>query len=456
MTNRTFLSASSVRRACRRDRASRARVECTGLTGVLFWLAPRSGATVGAGVGATRRPLFARASAPRGIGRCDDRLTGQTSCCDEGREAIEGRQDYERALDRFNKLAELKEQSHGRRPVLEGLQPVEARPPRRSVERRWLNCMQQFKDSKWHERREGAGVRGHPAGVQARRIAPESQNDEELQARELRGLMNSDPGARASRIIEQMLAGANSPKVKRPRAVRPQPEPARRARARSSATSREGRVEPPICSSARFTISASWAAATTVEVLADVYRARPTDVVKRAIIRSFMVSGDRARLLSLAKTETTPRAPRRGHGAAQLGVMGAHAEIAELARRKHRSTSRSASSRRCFVGGSSDKLIELAQEREGSAAAANGRSQLSGLMGASQHRRRHQGHLSAPTHRPRSARKRSTRFPAEQRPRARRSLRGPRRIQQMKKEMVAKMSDHVQVEGSDRLPCWSC
>src|SRR6185436_20058613 len=64
------------------------------------------------------------------------------------------------------------------------------------------------------------------------------------------------------------------------------------------------------------------------QVLADVYRSSTDTSVKRAIIRSFMVSGDRARLLSLAKTETA--ADLRGEAVQQLGVMGAHAELAEL------------------------------------------------------------------------------------------------------------------------------
>ena len=44
-------------------------------------------------------------------------------------------------------------------------------------------------------------------------MSPESTNDEELKLMALRGLMNSD-SERAMPIIEQMLAGPNSPKVK--------------------------------------------------------------------------------------------------------------------------------------------------------------------------------------------------------------------------------------------------
>ena len=60
----------------------------------------------------------------------------------------------------------------------------------------------------------------------------------------------------------------------------------------------------------------------------DAYRSAADAAVKRAILRSFMTSGDRARLLALAKGEKD--AALRGEAVQQLGVMGAHAELAEL------------------------------------------------------------------------------------------------------------------------------
>ena len=44
-------------------------------------------------------------------------------------------------------------------------------------------------------------------------VSPESQNDEELKLMALRGIMQSDP-EQALPVIEKMLTGANSPKVK--------------------------------------------------------------------------------------------------------------------------------------------------------------------------------------------------------------------------------------------------
>src|SRR5207253_2848950 len=64
------------------------------------------------------------------------------------------------------------------------------------------------------------------------------------------------------------------------------------------------------------------------QILDDAYRASGDPAVKRMILRSFMASGDRARLLSLAKTEKD--ASLRGEAVRQLGLMRADTELAEL------------------------------------------------------------------------------------------------------------------------------
>src|SRR6266511_3296280 len=95
------------------------------------------------------------------------------------------------------------------------------------------------------------------------------------------------------------------------------------------------------------------------QVHAHVYRASSDSAVKRSIIRSFMVSGDRTRLLGLAKGETVPEL--RGEAVQQLGVMGAHAELAELYSTETAVDVKKRIIQAMFVGGSADKLIEIAK-----------------------------------------------------------------------------------------------
>src|SRR5262249_31072558 len=83
--------------------------------------------------------------------------------------------------------------------------------------------------------------------------------------------------------------------------------------------------------------------------------------VRRAILQSFMTSGERARLLSLAKTEK--EASLRGQAVHWLGVMQADAELAELYQTETSMEVKKAILQAMFVG-NSDKLIDLAQNEK--------------------------------------------------------------------------------------------
>ena len=63
-------------------------------------------------------------------------------------------------------------------------------------------------------------------------------------------------------------------------------------------------------------------------VLGEVYASSSDVDVKRRILRAFMVSGEKARLLNAAQTEKDPTL--RQTAVEQLGVMGAHDELWQL------------------------------------------------------------------------------------------------------------------------------
>ena len=81
--------------------------------------------------------------------------------------------------------------------------------------------------------------------------------------------------------------------------------------------------------------------------------------VKHAVLRSFMSSGDRARLLALAKGEKDPAL--RGEAVQQLGVMGAQDELAQLYQTETSIDVKKRILQAMFVGGGSDRLVELAR-----------------------------------------------------------------------------------------------
>ena len=97
------------------------------------------------------------------------------------------------------------------------------------------------------------------------------------------------------------------------------------------------------------------------QILDDAYRASTDPAVKRAILHSFMTSADRARLLSVAKTEKD--VSLRSQAVHWLGVMRADAELAELYQTETSVEVKKSILHGMFIG-SSDKLIDLARNEK--------------------------------------------------------------------------------------------
>jgi HEAT repeat protein len=273
----------------------------------------------------------------------------------EGRESIEDGK-YERALDRFNELIALK--SSRTDAALYWKAYSLAKLGRRADALSTLTELtRQFKDSRWLRDAKALDVELRQASGQT--VAPESQVDDDTKLMALRGLMNSDP-ERALPIIEQMLQGSNSPKVKdRALFVLSQ---SNSARAREIiANIAKGSANPDLQLRAIKYLGVM-GGENSRQILADVYRGSNDPAVKRSIIRSFMVSGDRTRLLGLAKSETN--ADLRGEAVQQLGVMGAHDELAQLYQSETSVEVKKRIIQAMFVGGSADKLLDLAKNEK--------------------------------------------------------------------------------------------
>jgi HEAT repeat protein len=323
----------------------------------------------GPGPGIHSRAMTLLPGAPLAF-EADDRADELYS---DGREAIEEGK-YERALDRFNQLIELK--SNRTDAALYWKAYSLAKLGRRADALGALADLQQrFKDSRWLKDAKALEVEIRQASGQP--VAPETQNDDEIRLMALRGLMQSD-SERAMPIIEQMLAGTNSPKVKDRALFVLSQSGSSRAR-EIIANVAKGGANPDLQLRAIHYLGIM-GGSDNRQILADVYRASPDPAVKRSIIRSFMVSGDRTRLLSLAKTESD--AALRGDAVQQLGVMGAHAELADLYSTETSVDVKKRIIQAMFVGGSADKLIELAKtEKEPQLRRAAVRNL--GLMGSS-------------------------------------------------------------------------
>ena len=217
--------------------------------------------------------------------------------------------------------------------------------------------IKQFGDSRWLRDARALEVEVRQASGQP--VSPASQDDEELKLMALRGMMNNDP-EQALPVIEKMLTGTNSPKVKdRALFVLSQ---SHSAKARDIiAGVAKGNANPDLQLRAIRYIGIMGGTENR-QILADVYRSSTDTAVKRSILRSYMTAGDKDHLLIAAKSETD--VTLRGEAIRQLGVIHASAELAQLYSSESTVELKKSILQSMFVGGDSDKLIELAKSEK--------------------------------------------------------------------------------------------
>jgi tetratricopeptide (TPR) repeat protein len=270
----------------------------------------------------------------------------------EGREAIEeGR--FDRAVDRFNTLIELKTTRTDAALYWKAYSLAKL-GQRDAALSSLADLQKRFADSRWSRDAKSLEVEVRQASGQT--VTPESQNDEELKLLALRGIMQSDP-EQALPIIEKMLSGTNSPKVKdRALFVLSQ---SRSARARDIIASvAKGNANPDLQLKA-IQYLGIMNGPDNRQLLADIYKTSPDAAVKKRILRSFMISGDKEHLLTVAKTEAA--AELRSEAVQLLGVMHAGAELNGLYQTESSVDVKKRIIQAMFVGNQADKLIELAK-----------------------------------------------------------------------------------------------
>jgi tetratricopeptide (TPR) repeat protein len=219
------------------------------------------------------------------------------------------------------------------------------------------DLIKQFGDSRWLKDARALEVEVRQASGQA--VSPASQDDEELKLMALRGIMQSDP-EQALPVIEKMLTGTNSPKVKdRALFVLSQSHSARAREIIAGVA--KGNANPDLQLRAIRYIGIMGGTENR-QILGDVYKSTNDPAVKRSILRSFMTANDRERLFAAAKSETD--ASLRGEAIRQLGVVHASSELAQLYQTETSVEIKKSILQSMFVGGDSDKLIELAKNEK--------------------------------------------------------------------------------------------
>ena len=180
-----------------------------------------------------------------------------------------------------------------------------------------------FPQSRWQKDASALEIEVRQNSGQPAR--PEAQGDDELKMLAIQGLMNSDP-ERAMPLLEKVLQGPASPKEKSKamfvlaQGGSPQGREiiGRIARGQSNPELQKKAVE----------YLAIFGGPEARKTMAEIYASSSDTELKRAILRSYMIGGDKDRLFAAAKNEKNPAL--RGEAIRQLGLVHGEQELQQL------------------------------------------------------------------------------------------------------------------------------
>jgi len=261
---------------------------------------------------------------------------------DDGREALEEDR-FEQAAAKFTELETMNGPQAD--AALYWKAYAENRLGKRDLALATLASLKQrFPQSRWQKDAGALEIEVRQSNGQTPH--PETQNDEELKMLAIQGLMNSD-SERAIPLLEKVLTGSASPKEKSralfvlaqsgsPKArevianiARGQGNPELQRKAIEYlglfGGGVHGGIHGGISGGIKGGVGGSQSSGDT---LADIYASTTDASVKRAILKSYMLSGDKEHLFAAAKNEKNDELKR--DAIRQLGLTGAQNELAQL------------------------------------------------------------------------------------------------------------------------------
>lgn len=218
-----------------------------------------------------------------------------------------------------------------------------------------LELQKAYPKSKWNEDAKALEVEIRQGAGQ--KIEPEHVADEDLKLMAIQGLMQSDAD-RAIPILERILNSPNNSSKVKDRALFVLSQSSSPRAAEILANTAKGTAHHDLQSKA-IRYLGIMGGENSRRVLADVYTSSNDLGVKKSILRSYMISGDRGRLLQLARGEQN--ADLRAEAVQQLGVMGAREELSQLYESESSIDVKKKIIQAMFIGGNADKLSDLAR-----------------------------------------------------------------------------------------------
>lgn len=206
-------------------------------------------------------------------------------------------------------------------------------------------------------------------------VNPSSEPDEDLKLIALNGLMESDPNT-ALPILQKLLASNNSLKVKDRALFILTQSGSPEARRILDEVARESSNPDLQLKAIRY--MGMMGGDESRKELASLYSSSSNEIVKREILKSFMVSGSRAFLLNAAKTEKNPELRREA--IKELALSGGQEELWQLYQTGSFEDKQEIL-KSMFLSGNSARLVEVARSEKNPALRVAAIKSL-GLMGS--------------------------------------------------------------------------
>lgn len=270
----------------------------------------------------------------------------------DGREALDEDR-YDRAADKFSQLAEM----NG--PQTDAAMYWKAYAENKLGKRdsaltTIANLKNKFPQSRWIKDAGALEIEVRQSNGQP--AHPESQPDEELKMLAITGLMNSDP-QRALPLLEKVLNGTGTPKEKSKALfviAQNGSEQSRQILARIA----RGESNPDLQRKAVQYLGL-FGGPEAHKTLAEIYASSTDASIKRAILKSYMVGGDKEHLFEAAKSEKDPAL--RAEAIRQLGIVHAPEELHQLYQRETSTDVKKDLLQAFFLSGDGKFLAEVAQ-----------------------------------------------------------------------------------------------
>jgi HEAT repeat protein len=287
--------------------------------------------------------------------RAEERSARLEEAYDSGRDALD-EDKFERAEEKFDEVARANTAQAD--AALYWKAYAENKLGKRTVALTTIGDLKQrYPQSRWLKDAGALQLEVQQSSGQPSK--PEAQSDDELRMLAIQGLMNSDP-QRAMPLLEKVLNGNATPKEKsRAMFVMAQ---------NGSPQSREilGRIASgqsnPELQRKAVEYLGIFGGSEARKTLSGVYASSSDEAVKRAVLKSFMIAGDKDDLFVAAKGEKSPALRREA--IRQLGLVHGTSELEQLYRSESSPELRRDILQAFFLAGDTQKLVDAAQNEK--------------------------------------------------------------------------------------------